>query len=1052
MKTDSMRWFSILALGLLWAGRALAQQPPPVKVDSDTVSGLGARNIGSATMSGRVTSLAGVREGQRLTVYVGAASGGVWKSVNGGTTFKPIFDKQPVQSIGAITIDPKNPRVIWVGTGEAWTRNSTSIGDGLYKSIDGGDNWTNMGLKDSERIAKILIDPTNTNTVYVCAPGKLWSDSDERGVYRTTDGGQTWTRVLKGANASTGCSMMSMDSKNPQTIYAGMWDFRRKGWTFRSGGEGPNAFSGSGLFKSTDGGASWTELDEKSAKGLPAKPWGRLAVTVAASNPNVVYAFIEAEVPKNGLYRSDDGGKTWTALDRSQNMIWRPFYFANLIVDPKDENKIYKPDGGLIASNDGGKSFSNISGGAHGDFHDVWIDPNNTDHLITGDDGGVWYSYDGGNRWWKGDNLPISQFYHVSVDMDRPYHVYGGLQDNSSWVGDSQYPGGITNDRWENMYGGDGFWMFADPSNPDYIYAESQGGYIGRINRKTHEVRSIQPLPQYKEGKLRYNWNTPIHVSPTQNGTIYIGAQFLFRSRDHGQTWERISPDLTTNDPEKQKQEQSGGVTVDNSSAEMHTTIFSICESPKNANLIWVGTDDGNVQITSDGGKTWTNVVGNIEGLPKSAWVSSIEAGHFDEGTAYATFDLHTFGDMRPYVYKTTDFGRTWTQIIGPTSPVRGYAHVVKEDLVNKDLLFVGTELGLWLSLDGGKQWAQYKGGDLPSVAVRDLAIHPRDHDLVIATHGRGIWIIDDIAPLRTLTAETLSKEAAFIQARPVMQRISASGGWSNGDAVFAGPNPPDQAIITFYQKKRHIFGDMKIEVFDSGGKLLGTIPSSKRRGLNRALWSMRLKAPKVPPAASAAFSAAVGPRVLPGTYTVKLTKDKNVYTMPLEVVSDPRSTYTAKDRKAQFDLSMKLYGLLGDMTFAVDRINGVRLALDGRAAKLSANDPLAPWLRAASAQVDELRRKIVATKEGGMITGEERLRENLAELYGNVNSYEGRPSQTQVERTDAIARELADVIRDFDAWLAKEMSGINSALSAEHLDMITPLTRDEWEKKNKEQ
>jgi len=394
-------------------GSAAAQTPPPVKVDSETISGLGARNIGSAAMSGRITSVAAVKEGQRLTVYVGSASGGVWKSVNGGTTFKPVFDKEVVQSIGAITIDPKNPKTIWVGTGEPWTRNSTSVGEGVYKSTDGGDNWTNVGLNDSERIAKILVDPGNTNTVYVCAPGKLWSDSDQRGVYRTIDGGKTWTKILKGANASTGCGLMSMDSKNPQTLYAGMWDFRRKGWTFRSGGEGPDAFSGSGLFKSTDGGASWTELDEKSAKGLPPKPWGRIAMAVAPSKPNVVYASIEAAIPKDGLYRSDDGGKTWVALDRSQNMIWRPFYFATLIVDPKDENKIYKPDLSLIASNDGGKSFSNISGGAHGDFHDVWIDPDNTDHLITGDDGGLWYSYDGGNRWWKAENLPVSQFYHV---------------------------------------------------------------------------------------------------------------------------------------------------------------------------------------------------------------------------------------------------------------------------------------------------------------------------------------------------------------------------------------------------------------------------------------------------------------------------------------------------------------------------------------------------------------------------------------------------------------------------------------------------------------
>ncbi len=1057
MSTKLMRWLSALILSLALVEGLAAQtpqaqtgpQPSAVRVDSETISGLGARNIGSAAMSGRVAAVAAVQEGQRLTVYIGAASGGVWKSVNGGTTFKPVFDKQPVQSIGAITIDPKNPKVIWVGTGEAWTRNSTSIGDGVYKSTDGGDNWTNVGLNESERVAKILVDPADTDTVYVCAPGKLWSDSDERGVYKTTDGGKTWAKILRGSNASTGCSMMSMDRQNPRTIFAGMWDFRRKGWTFRSGGDGPNDPSGSRLFKTTDGGASWAELDEKSAKGLPSKPWGRVAVTVAPSKPNVVYAFIEAEPPKNGLYRSDDGGQTWAALDRSQNMIWRPFYFANLIVDPKNENRIYKPDLSLIVSADGGKSFSNITGGAHGDFHDVWINPNNTDHLITGDDGGVWYSYDGGNRWWKAENLPISQFYHVSVDMEMPYHVYGGLQDNSSWVGDSQYPGGITNSRWENVYNGDGFWVFADTADPDYVYAEYQGGEISRINRKTHESRNIKPLPQYKEGKLRYNWNTPIHLSPTQKGTVYIGAQFLFRSRDHGQTWERVSPDLTTNDPEKQKQEQSGGVTVDNSAAEMHTTIYSIAESPGNANTVWAGTDDGNLQVTRDGGKTWTNVVGNIHGLPKNAWVSSIEAGHFSEGTAYATFDLHTFGDMRPYVYKTTDFGRTWAPVVARTSPVRGYAHVVKEDPVNKDLLFLGTELGLWISLDGGGQWAQYKGSGLPSVAVRDLAIHPRDHDLVIATHGRGIWIVDDITPLRTLTPEMLAKEAVFIQAKPSVQRIPASGGWANGDAAFAGPNPPDEAVITYYQKKRHIFGDLKIEVFDQGGHLLGAIPSSKRRGLSRATWPMRLKPPKVPPAASAAFGAAFGPRVLPGTYTVKMTKDKGIYTTELQAVADPRSKYTPEDRRAQLDLSMKLYQLLGEMTFAVERINGVRLALDERASKLPAGEPLARRLRTASAQVDELRRKIVATREGGMITGEERLRENLSDLYGNVISYEGRPSQTQVERADALARELADVVKDFDAWMATDLAGLNSDLAKKQLEPVNLLTRGEWEKRD---
>ena len=1022
------------------AGSSRATDPPArTTADAQAIAGLGARNIGSAAMSGRIAALDAVHEGNRLTIYVGSASGGVWKSSNGGTTFKPIFDEESVQSIGAVTIDPKDPKVIWVGTGESWTRNSVSIGDGIYKSTDGGETWTNMGLRDSERIVKILVDPTDSKTVYACVPGKLWSDSNERGVYRTNDGGKTWTKVLAGPSASTGCSMLSMDPRNSKVLFAGLWDFRRKGWTFRSGGETPESSSASGLFRSTDGGGTWSELTAQNAKGLPPKPWGRVAVTVAPSNADVVYAFIEAVPPHNALYRSADGGRTWEMRDRSQNMVWRPFYFANLIVDPANENRIYKPDLGLIVSNDGGASFSNITGSAHGDFHDVWIDPKNTNRLITGDDGGLWYSYDEGNKWWKGENLPVSQFYHVSVDMDRPYRVYGGLQDNSSWVGDSQYPGGITNSRWENMYGGDGFWMFVDPTDPDYIYAEAQGGYVGRVNRKTHESRDIKPLPGYKESKLRFNWNTPIHISPTRKGTIYIGAQYLFRSNDFGQSWERASADLTTNDRQKQKQEESGGVTVDNSSAEMHTTIYAVAESPKDPNVVWVGTDDGNVQVTRDGGRNWTNVVANIAGLPRHAWVSSIDAGHADAGTAYATFDLHTFGDMRPYAYRSTDYGQTWHAVVAPDGPVRGYAHVIKEDPVNPRVLFLGTELGLWVTLDSGANWAQYKGGDFPAVAVRDLAIHPREHDLVIATHGRGIWIIDDITPLRTLTPAVLSAKAAFVEGRQVEQRIPAFGGWMNGDAAFVGPNPPADAVITYYQQKRHIFGDMHLEVFDADGKLVDTIPTAKRRGLSRATWSMRMRPPRVPTAATGAGGAFLGPRLPPGNYTVKLTKDGEVYTSRLDIVPDSRTKHSAADRKRQFDLAQRLYGLLGDMTDLVDRMTAVRMAIDSRAEKLPATDNIGTNLRRASAAIDDQRRKIVATKEGGMITGEERLREFLAELYGSVVGYEGRPTDAQMQRTDALARELSDVARDFETWMKRELPGINRMLGQRKLAAIAP-------------
>jgi photosystem II stability/assembly factor-like uncharacterized protein len=1010
------------------------------KFDAATVSGLPARNIGSAAMSGRIAAVDAVDEDGRITVFVGSASGGVWKSVNGGTTYRPVFDRQDVQSIGAVAIDPSNSKTIWVGTGEAWMRNSVSIGDGVYKSSDNGENWTNVGLKDSEHVAKILIDPKDGNNVLVCASGHLWNDSDAGGVFKTTDGGKTWNKVLAGANGSSGCALLAMSRQEPKTIYASMWDFRRQGWTFRSGGPG------SGLFKSTDGGDHWIEIKDDNAKGLPAKPWGRVAIAVAPAKPSVVYANIEAEKGR-GLYRSDDGGSNWTKLDASNFMVWRPFYFGNLIVDPKDENKIFKPDLILLYSTDGGKSFNVVSGGAHGDFHDVWIDPKNPNIAIAGDDGGLWRSEDGGTRWKHQMNLPVSQFYHVSTDNSDPYHVYGGLQDNSSWVGDSSYPGGISNSRWENMYGGDGFWMFEDPSDANYIYAEAQGGEIGRVNRWTHEGRGIKPLPNYGEGKLRFNWNTPIHMSPNEKGTIYIGAQFLFRSRDHGQTWDRISPDLTTNDPEKQKQEESGGVTVDNSSAEMHTSIYSISESPKNGQIIWVGTDDGNLQITRDGGKNWTNVVGNISGLEKNSWVSTVEASRFDEATAYVTFDRHTFGDMNPYAYKTTDYGKTWTALPVQESSVRGYAHVIKEDTVKPELLFLGTEFGVWISVDGGQHWAQYKGSNFPAAAVRDIAVQPRESDLVLATHGRGIWVIDDISPLRALTPDVMAKEATLIPGKAI-QYFDAGGGWAEGDEAFSGRNRPEDAQITYYQKSRHIFGDLKIEILDSNGKVVDTVPGSKHRGLNRAGWGMRVKAPAVPPAATALGEAAVGPRVLPGTYTVKMTKGDNVYTEQINVTLDPRAKFSLEDRKAQFELMMKIYHTIEHMTFGVEAIEGVRNSANARAAKLPEKDALHKSLQDLAAKCDAIRSKIVATKEGGMVTGEERIREHLGQLYGTVNGYEGRPTDYQAGREDSLAHELQDVLDDFQKLTEKELPAINMGLKKKKAETITVLTESDWQKK----
>ncbi len=1022
-----------IAAGTAEAAASAAPAGAPA-IDAGVVSGLGARNIGAAAMSGRISALAGNTDPSgKLTLFVGAASGGVWKSTDGGTTFKPVFDEQPVQSIGAIALDPSNPKNVWVGTGESWTRNSVSIGDGIYRSTDGGETWTPAGLPDSERITKIIVDPRAADTVYACVPGRLWSDSAERGLYKTTDGGKNWSLVLKGGNLSTGCGSLAMDPKDPDVLFAGLWDFRRKGWTFRSGGEGPKAPSGSGLFRSADGGKTWTELTPQA--GLPAKPYGRIALAIAPGNSKTVYAFIESTDSK--LMISHDGGSTWEAGDKSQWMVWRPFYFANLIVDPKDEKRVYKTDGAMIMSEDGGKSFSTIGGfvGMHGDVHDVFIDPANSQHVFAGDDGGLWISYDGANKWWKTDNLPISQFYHVSLDGADPYRVYGGLQDNSSWVGDSQYPSGITSSRWENMYGGDGFWMFADPSDPNYVFAEYQGGSIARINMRTHETRDIQPklgaddLRRYT--KLRFNWNTPIALSPHEPGTVYIGSQFLLRSRDHGQSWDRISPDLTTNDPQKQKQEQSGGVTVDNSSAEMHTTIYSISESPLQAGLIWVGTDDGNLQVTRDGGRHWDNVIAKVPGMPKNSWVNWVQASTFAAGTAYVALDRHTMGDFAPYVYATYDFGKTWKPLVSARElkGVSGYAHVIKEDSVDPRLLFLGTEFGLWVSVDGGANWAQFKGGHLPAVAVRDLAVQPRDSDLVLATHGRGIWIVDDITPLRNLTGSVLSQEAAFLEARPVEQRIEANGGWPNGAAAFVGANPPDGAVITYYQRTRHLFGKLKIDIRDSEGKVIDEVPASTRRGINRVVWTMHLRPPHVPPAAQLAQAGTQGPRVLPGVYTVHMEKNGKVYETKLTVGLDPRVTWNDAERKAQYEAATKVYALFNDESALFDRIAALRQEVSDASEHGHPSAPLLSRLKAFDGELDTVRKKIVATTEGGAITGEERLREHTDQLYGAITSWDGPPSAYQLENIAALRAQLNDISAEFEHLTTTDLPPLNKAL-----------------------
>ena len=1026
---------AVLLAALLIAPAAVpaAATAQDVKIDSETFGGLRARSIGPAAMSGRIAALDAVEE-QRLTIYAGSAGGGVWKSVDGGTTFKPVFDKH-CQSIGAVAIDRSDSKTVWVGTGESWTRNSVSVGDGLYKSTDGGDQWTKVGLEKSERIARIAIDPQRPDTVYVAATGQLWAPNPDRGLYRTRDGGKTWERVLF-VNNDTGCADVAVDPRDPSVVYAAMWQYRRRPWAFSSGGPG------SGLYKSTDGGTTWKKL----ARGLPVGDLGRIGIAIAPSNPKVLYAAVEAK--NSAIFRSDDAGESWKSTNSGVNVTIRPFYFQHLVVDPANAERLYKCGIQLMASDDGGRTFSSIGGGVHSDYHAIWINPLDNDELLVGTDGGVYASGDRGNTWRMFGNLPVSQFYHVSTDMAYPYNVYGGLQDNGSWTGPSRKPGGIANRHWRVLGGGDGFWAFVDPHDDDITYVEYQEGNLLRVRKSTGESKEIKPFRRSDEPDYRWNWNSPIHMSPTKPGTMYFGSQFLFRSRDRGEKWERISPDLTTNDPAKLKQHESGGLSVDNSSAENHCTVYAISESPRNADLVWVGTDDGNIQLTRDAGRSWTLVSKKLPGIPAGATVSCVRASSHDEGTAFATLDAHALGDMKSYVIRTTDFGKTWTRL--DTPDMRGYAHTVLQDAKRPELLFVGTEVGLFISLDGGGQWAQFKA-NLPDVAVRDMVVHPREDDLVLATHGRGIYILDDIRCLRGLDQKVLNAEVAFLESRPAEMDIPSSEQRFEA-SEYRGETLDESAFITYYLKKRHMFGDLKLEIYDGEGKLISAIPGGKRRGINRVDMPTRLKAPKVPPATNLVpnpFSF-YGPRLGEGSYEVKLIKGKETLASKLELVPDPRSKHTAEDRAMQRKASHELYRLLETLTFVADAVVAAREQGRARIQALPKGDALARKLTAWTEQLDALHKTLVTTREG-RLTGEEQLRERMGSLYGAINGYEGRPTDSQSAYQEVMVRQLSEARAKLESLTGKELEPLNAALGGRKLEPIKAMTQDDWAKKQEQ-
>jgi len=942
---------------------------------------LRARHIGPAVMSGRINDMENHPTDPKI-IYAGAAGGGVWKSNDAGTTFNPIFDEY-CQSIGAIEIDPNDPdNTIYVGTGETWPRNSVSVGDGLYKSNDGGNNWEKIGFDKSERIANIIVNPTNSKEIIVGVLGALWSDSEERGVYKTTDGGVTWKKILY-VNQSTGCADLAINPKDPNIIYASMWEFRRTGWSFNSGG------NNSALYKSIDGGENW----EKIHNGFPEGKLGRLAIAVANSNPEVIYTVIEAEKnEKKGLYKSTDAGASWKQMNNDFGITVRPFYFSRIAVDPKDENIIIK--GGLSGSisKDGGKTFKGL-GFMHSDIHDVIFDINNSDILYVGTDGGVYRSWNKGTTMEIVENLPLSQFYHISVDNDTPYNVYGGLQDNGSWYGPSYAPGGITAKEWNPVGQGDGFRVLRHPTK-NIIYSEMQGAEnVWRYDVDNNLVKTIQPLAVRDYEDYRFNWNAPIATSSIKPDRLYIGSQYLHKSEDMGDGWEIISPDLTTNDPNKQNQENSGGLSMDNSGAENHTTIFTIAESPLNENIIWVGTDDGNIQVTTDGGKTWTNTISNIVGVPENTWVYHIEASSHDSKTAYAVFDGHTSGDMAAYAYRTTDLGKTWKNII-PAKDVNGFVRNIQEDYINPDLLFLGTEFGLYVTINGGNSWAKFTK-NMPSVAVHFIDLHKETNDLVLGTHGRGVIIIGDVSPLREIKPEVLSNKLHFFNKDTYT--MYDFGGFSDNfgrETQFVGENPSVDCEIKYLLPKRHIFGKMTFEIQDMNGNLLSRLGAGKSKGINIVNWNYTIKQPKIAKGKTFSFGGFTSPRVAAGTYKAVIKKGRDTYEKEFDVVYDQSTGLNSEERKMQHEIVMKMYNMVQDLAYLVYELDAI--LEDEKTSKKT------------TSKLNELKETLVITTGDNYVgMAKRQLREKMADLYSKIASSYDKPSENELNNLSLIEDEF---------------------------------------------
>jgi len=1026
--------FSLLFVLAIMSSISFAQS-----LTMEQINGIKARNIGPAGMSGRVTAIDVVTINPDI-IFIGTASGGVWKSESGGVSWEPIFENQDFASVGALKIDQNAPDVIWVGTGEGNPRNSQSSGNGIYKSMDGGKTWKHMGLTKTRNIHRIILDPRDAETIYVAVQGSAWGPGEERGLFKSTDGGKNWKKILY-LNNTTGAGDLIMDPSNPNKLFVGMWQFERKPWFFTSGGEG------SGLYVTYDGGENFQRLNEKN--GLPKGELGRIGLGISPNNPKVVYALVESK--KNALYRSEDGGHKFKMV-ADKNIGGRPFYYGEIHIDPENENRVYNLHSLVDVSDDGGKTFKTLLTWqkAHPDHHAWYMHPTDGSFIIDGNDGGLTISRDRGKTWNFVQNLPLAQFYHINYDMETPYNVYGGMQDNGSWRGPSQVYNvqGIQNVYWKELSFGDGFDVIPDRTNPRHGYTMSQQGNVMRYDLETGFSKFVQPV--HPDGDdLRFNWNAAIADDPFNKAGIYFGSQYVHKSTDRGDTWTIISPDLTTNDSTKQKSMESGGLTFDATGAENYTTIIAIAPSPLNKDIIWVGTDDGNLQLTTDGGKTWNNKIGNIKGLPKGSWIPQIHVSTYNEAEAFVVINDYRRDNWAPYIYHTKDYGKKWTNILSKEK-VKGYALSFVQDPEAENLYFVGTESGLYISIDAGKTYSKFTN-KYPTVSTMDMRIHPRENDLIIGTFGRAAYIIDNIQPLRELAKEGLGLLDKPVHLFPIpdaeMNIFAQPPGLRFGaDALFYGENKKQGAMISFIANPvEGVKDSVLIEVFDAEGELMTTIRKSPKKGINRLYWRFNKKGVRFPQQAKPKNNLREprGGQVLPGEYKVRLSYSKQVDSAKVNVKFDHRIDYEMKHLEARAALQKTFNVEVEKATKAADKVRDAQaivknLSMVIKPLEGDENKDIKDLHKKVSKQLSDFTALLEQPKVQGIFRNQKLLPNILRQASWGLMAYIDAPGLRE-ELAIKKAKEAIDkYVSDIDTFFAGDWAAYQKLIKEKELNFFS--------------